>query len=194
VSDTTPSGRPAVFIDRDGTLIDDLHYLSDPERVRLRPGAVEALTSLRAAGFLLIVATNQSGVARGLFSLDRMEAVHRRLVEILAADEVRIEGIYACPHHPSEGSPPYRQDCSCRKPRPGLFLAAKRDHDIDLARSFAIGDRGRDLAPLKGLGGRGYLINADAAPPEEDLRFADARGGSLTEAARWILGERDQAK
>ncbi len=132
----------AFFLDRDGVIIEEADYLSDPARVKLLPGAAEAIRKLHAAGFIAVVVTNQSGVARGYFQLSDVEAVHRRMNELLSehgADAVP-DSIYICPHHAKFGSP-----CTCRKPAPGLLLTAAREHAIDLGGSFMIGDRSGDL-------------------------------------------------
>ncbi len=160
--------RRAVFFDRDGTLIDDEHYLADPTRVRLRPGATAAVNAVRAAGLLAIVITNQSGIGRGLFGEAEYEAVRARLDELLAADGAVLDASYHCPHAPGVGPA-----CDCRKPAPGLFRRAAAEHGIDLARSAAIGDRLRDLTPITSLGGYGVLVPSPDTPLADMTRARD---------------------
>ena len=168
--------RPAAFVDRDGTIIEELDYLADPARVRLLPGAAEGLRRLAAAGYALVIVTNQSGIARGLFGEDEFQAVQTRLSELLAADGVAITAVYHCPHHPRFTGP-----CDCRKPGTGLFRRAIAELDLDPARSIYVGDRLRDVAAADDLGGRAFLVRtgygareAEAAPARvevvEDLR------------------------
>jgi len=145
VTPATAPARRAVFLDRDGTILDELGYLSEPERVRLLPGAAEALARLSAAGLALVVVTNQSGVARGRIEPAALERVHRRMEELLAEHDVRLDAILACPHHPDVGEPPYRTACDCRKPAPGLILRGAEALGADLGRSFVVGDSARDL-------------------------------------------------
>ncbi len=152
------SRRPAVFLDRDGTLIDELGYLADPDGVKLYPGAARAAKRLSDAGFLVILITNQSGVARGFFSEDDLAHVHQRLAEDLARDGARLDGIYYCPHHPEAGEAPYRRACDCRKPLPGMVTNAAAEHGIDLSRSWMVGDAARDLLAGKAAGLSGLVL------------------------------------
>lgn len=147
------SGRPAVLLDRDGTLIEEREYLAEPAHVALIPGTVEALRRLSAAGYALVLVSNQSGIARGLFDEGDYERVHARLVQLLAAEGVRLDGAYHCPHHPE-----HTGNCECRKPAPGLFLRAARDLGLDLGRSVLVGDRVRDVAAAEALGARAFLV------------------------------------
>ena len=130
--------RRAFFLDRDGVVIEQVHYLSDPAQVALIPGAAAAIRAIREHGDLAVVITNQSGVGRGYFTMADVDAVHRRMLELLRAEGAELDGIRVCPHAPGE-------NCVCRKPRPGLFLDAARTLDIDLARSVMVGDRRSDL-------------------------------------------------
>lgn len=155
------SSRAAVFLDRDGTLIVDRHYLGDPEGVELLPGAAEAVARLNRAGAFVVLVTNQSGIGRGRFGEADFEAVQQRLIELLAAGGARLDAVYHCPHAPDHDPP-----CDCRKPAPGLFLRAAEEHAIDLARSVWIGDRIRDVAPAAEFGGTGYLVGE--APHADD--------------------------
>ena len=138
--------RPAVFLDRDGTLIEEVNYLAHPDQVRLIPGAAEAVARLNRAGWPVVVVTNQAGVARGYFPEDRIAVVHSHLAGLLAAFGARVDAFYHCPHHPTEGVGQYRVVCECRKPRPGMLLAASAELRLDLARSWVVGDKLCDLA------------------------------------------------
>lgn len=144
----------AVFLDRDGTLIEEGDYLADPDGVRLLPGVPEALLRFRSAGFLLVVVTNQSGIARGILSQDDYQAVADRLEEVLDAVGIRLDATYLCACHPDFSDGP----CRCRKPATGMYESAQRDLDIDLAASVYVGDRISDAQPAITLGGRGFLV------------------------------------
>ena len=133
--------RPAVFLDRDGTIIEDAHHLSHVDQVRLIPGAGEAVRRLNEHGLPVVVVTNQSGVARGFFPESLVADVYARLRELLAEQGAHVDGHYHCPHHPTEGSGRYTRDCECRKPKPGMLLAAARELSLDLSRSWMVGDR-----------------------------------------------------
>lgn len=150
--------REAVFLDRDGTLIEEVHYLAAPEQVRLIPGAVEAVRKLNNAGMLVVVVTNQAGVARGYFPESNVAEVHVYLSALLAQHGARIDAYYYCPHHPTEGVGRYRVDCDCRKPKPGLLITAARDLDIDLAQSWMIGDKLADAEAGTTAGCRAILV------------------------------------
>jgi D-glycero-D-manno-heptose 1,7-bisphosphate phosphatase len=154
--------RPAVFLDRDGTIIHDAEYVRDPRDVELLPGAARAIARLNAQGLPAIVVTNQSGIARGLLTRDDYDAVQGRLAELLAAEGARIDASYVCPHHPD-----FTGVCDCRKPSTLLYRQAATEHAIDLRRSTFIGDRWRDVAPALELGGRGILISGPSTPGEE---------------------------
>jgi len=155
----TQGSRPAVFLDRDGVLIVDSGYPHWDEDLVLIPGAAEAVAAINAVGALAVVVTNQSGVARGLFSLERMEAFNALLVERLAAAGGRIDAVYACPFHADAVDARFRHpDHPDRKPNPGLILRAAADHDIDLSRSLLIGDRDSDLEAARRAGIPGHLF------------------------------------
>lgn len=156
------SGDRAVFLDRDGTLIDDIGYISDPEDVRLVPGAADALRGLRDAGFRLVVVSNQSGLGRGLITQEQADAVHHRFVEELGRAGARIDGAFYCPHAPEDG-------CACRKPLPGLLLDAARGLGLDLGRSFMVGNSDVDRAAGEAAGARAILL-ADGTDWPEAVR------------------------
>jgi len=152
--------RPAVFMDRDGTLSHEVGYVNHVSRFRLYPWAVDAVRLANRSGFLAVVVTNQAGVARGYFPEAVIHEVHASLTASMAAGDARLDGVYFCPHHPSAGEPPYRRDCDCRKPKPGLVERAVADLDIDLPRSFVIGDRLGDLELAWRVGARGVLVKS----------------------------------
>jgi histidinol-phosphate phosphatase family protein len=156
--------RSAVFFDRDGTLIEHVPYLRDPSQVRLLPNVAAALQSARAAGFRLIVASNQSGIARGYFAREHLDAVNGEMCRQLAAQGVGLDAIYTCPHHPDHAG-----DCKCRKPLPGLLLAAAIDFDLDLSRSFMVGDTVDDLRAGAAAGARPVLIDASGERGDDVL-------------------------
>jgi D-glycero-D-manno-heptose 1,7-bisphosphate phosphatase len=143
----------AVFLDRDGTVIEDPGYLSDPSGVRLLPGAADALRKLRAAGYRLVLVSNQSGIGRGYFTAEQAEAVHRRVVEQLSRKGVVLDDARYCPHAPDDG-------CPCRKPRPGLLLAAARELGLDLGASFMVGNSSVDIGAGRNAGCRTILFGA----------------------------------
>ncbi len=144
--------QPAVFIDRDGTLSEEVGYVNHPSRFRLFPYSSAAIKLLNDNGWLAIVVTNQAGVARGYFSEDIILEIHDRLAVDLEHDGASLDAIYYCAHHPSLGEPPYRMECDCRKPKPGLVRRASTDFDIDLAASWMIGDRYGDIELARNAG------------------------------------------
>lgn len=149
----------AVFFDKDGTLVEDIAYNVDPELIRLAEGALDALRQLQNAGYKLIVVSNQSGVARGFFPEQALVPVERRLRAILSTAGVKLSGFYYCPHHPAGVREEYAIECDCRKPKPGMLLRAAREHDIDLAASWMIGDILNDVQAGKSAGCKTILVN-----------------------------------
>lgn len=152
----------AVFLDRDGTIIEDPGYLSRPEQVRFLPGAIEGLKKMQEAGYLLVIITNQSGIARGYFTEDELRMIHEYLTEQLEKQGVTLSGIYYCPHHPKEGYPPYVKKCRCRKPGSVLLERAADELSIELAASWMIGDKTSDILAGKRAGCRTVLITEQA--------------------------------
>jgi D-glycero-D-manno-heptose 1,7-bisphosphate phosphatase len=150
--------RPAIFMDRDGTLSHEVGYVNHPSRFRLYPWTAAAVRSINRAGWLAVVVTNQAGIARGYFPPSVLEQVQQALVDQVAAAGGRFDAVYACVHHPSVGKPPYRADCDCRKPRPGLLRRAEEELGVDLSRSWVIGDRHSDLVLAWNVGARGALV------------------------------------
>jgi len=143
----------AVFLDRDGTVVDDPGFLHEPGKVKLLPGAAQAIKKLNEHGFLVIIVTNQSGIARGLYTVEDYEGVQRRLIELLEKQGAHIDGAYFCPHHPQ-----FTGRCDCRKPGSKLFQEAQQALDIDFTRSWWIGDRLSDVQPARVLDGHGILV------------------------------------
>jgi D-glycero-D-manno-heptose 1,7-bisphosphate phosphatase len=188
----------AVFLDRDGTLLDELGYLRRPEDVRLLPGAAEGVRLINRAGWLAVVVTNQSGLARGLFDERELRAVHARLAAELVRADARLDAILYCPHHPEEGEPPLRSACDCRKPAPGLLLEAARRLGLDLAASWIVGDSLHDLEAGRRAGLAGGLLVLTGKGRQELARApAGARpptAEDLPAAARAILEPAHQGR
>jgi D-glycero-D-manno-heptose 1,7-bisphosphate phosphatase len=155
------SRRLAVFLDRDGTIIEDAGYLRDPAGVRLLPGAARAIRQLNEHGVIVVVVTNQSGIARGLITLDEYSATERRVDELLTAEGARLDAHYFCPHLPELSGP-----CDCRKPGSLLYRQAAERFGIDLSRSWWVGDRVRDVLPAESFGARGILVLTGAGESE----------------------------
>lgn len=176
--------RPAVFLDRDGTLIRDRNYIRKPEDVDLVPGAAAAVRRLNDARLPVVVVTNQSGIARGLFTTEDYERVRARMEALLADAGARIDASYMCPHHPD-----FTGLCECRKPATLLFRRAAYDHDIDLARSWYVGDKERDVQPAAELSGRGILVPTAQTPLREidAARKVHVVAASLDEAVDRII-------
>jgi histidinol-phosphate phosphatase family protein len=180
------TGRAAVFLDRDGTLIEDRHYLRDPTQVHLLPGAAQAVRRLNLAGLATVVVTNQSGIARGRLTEADYAATTARLEELLAADGARLDGHWHCPHLPELTGP-----CDCRKPGPLLYRQAAAALGLDLSRSWWVGDRLRDVQPAERFGGRGILVRSGQGVVDAALPAANAwpAAADLLAAVRLILDE-----
>lgn len=162
--------KKACFLDRDGCLIEEENYLSDPAKVRLCPGVPEALRLLEKKGYLRIVVSNQSGIARGYFSRDQLHAVERRINELLAEYGVRIDAWYYCPHHAEKSIlPEYALDCGCRKPKPGMLLRAAEDFSLDIKQCVMIGDRITDIQAGRNAGCRAEALVRTGYGASEDL-------------------------
>ncbi|MDQ1524130.1 MAG: D-glycero-D-manno-heptose 1,7-bisphosphate phosphatase [Pyrinomonadaceae bacterium] len=189
------SQHRAVFIDRDGTISEEVGYVNHPSRFRVFPYAAEAIKQLNEAGWLAVLVTNQAGVARGYFTEDVIGAVHTLLAQELERGGARLDAIYYCPHHPSVGEPPYRFDCDCRKPRPGLIRRAADDLDIDLERSWMVGDRYGDTELARNAGTRAALVLSGYGRGEWEYQRAawrhqpDLVAENLLEAVRKIIKE-----
>jgi D-glycero-D-manno-heptose 1,7-bisphosphate phosphatase len=150
--------KPAVFIDRDGTISEEVGYVNHPSRFRLFPYSADAIRILNANGWLAIVITNQAGVARGYFSEAVIEKIHGQLKGDLQNESARLDAIYYCIHHPSVGEPPYRLECDCRKPKTGLIKQAVQDFEIDLDASWMVGDRYSDVELARNAGLRSAFV------------------------------------
>lgn len=150
--------RAGVFLDRDGTINEELNFITRPEQIVLLPGAGEAVRTLNELNLPTVVISNQSGVARGFLSEEDLSGIHARLREELARSGARLDRIMYCPHHPTEGKPPYNIACRCRKPQTGMLEDAAHELDIDLARSFVVGDRLADIEAAHNSGSRGILV------------------------------------
>jgi D-glycero-D-manno-heptose 1,7-bisphosphate phosphatase len=187
--------HPVVFLDRDGTINEEVGYVNHIDRFVLLPRVGQAIRLLNEHGFKTVVITNQSGVARGYFPESLIHQVHQKLEELLREEGARLDGIYYCPHHPAAGSPPFRQKCRCRKPETGLIEKAVEELDLDLSRSYMIGDRGLDIEFGRPLGLRGVLVLTGYGKGEwEYLRDTwnikpDHVEQDLYGAVQWILHE-----
>lgn len=149
--------RRAAFFDRDGVLNEDIGFAHRPDQITWMPGAREAVKRLNDAGFLVFVVTNQAGVARGLYSEEHVRTLHRWMQQELHAVGAHVDAFYHCPHHPEHGEPPYRTDCACRKPEPGMLLQAMAEWPVEPKGSFLIGDRDTDLQAAQRAGIEGTL-------------------------------------
>jgi D-glycero-D-manno-heptose 1,7-bisphosphate phosphatase len=187
------SGGPAVFLDRDGTLIDEVGYLDRPERVVLYPWSIAAIRALNRSGIRTVMVTNQSGIARGFFDEALVDRVHRHIAELLGAGGAYLDAYYYCPHHPDGKVAGYARACDCRKPGRGLIDRAVAEFGIDPRQSFTVGDRWLDVALAHPVGGRGILVRTGYGALEETRRpehvTAAAIVNNLIEAAGWILSQ-----
>lgn len=182
----------AVFVDRDGTLIREVGYLRRVDQVEILPGVPEALALLREFGFKAVMVTNQSAVARGWLSEDELGRIHGALNAELALSGVSLDGIYYCPHHPTEGIDPYRLECRCRKPGTGMVERACAELRLDCAASYVVGDQESDMELAARVGAAAVLINGENGPTSEiDIKPAALARDFLT-AARWIVGQADR--
>ncbi len=176
------SKHKAVFLDRDNTLIEDPGYINHPDQVKLMMGAAGALVQLKKMGYLLVVVSNQSGIARGIFTEETLGQIHHRLEKLLADEGVYLDGIYFCPFHPDGVIEKYRKESDCRKPAPGMLLQAAQEMNIDLSRSWMIGDSYRDIEAGRRAGCKTILIASPVKPavkgpgdPEADRKAVNIR-------------------
>jgi len=190
----TGTKRPAIFLDRDGTLSHEVGYVNHPSRFRLYPWSVDAVRAINRAGWLAVLVTNQAGVARGYFPETVVRQVMGKLQDAMAGGGARFDAVYVCMHHPTLGEPPYREDCDCRKPRPGMLRRAESELGADLSRSWVVGDRRSDLQLAWSVGARGALVKTGYGRGElEHLAPGWDRGPDLVaantlEAVEQILG------
>ena len=151
-------GRIGIFLDRDGTINVEVDYLTSPKDLHLIPGSADAVREANGLDAVVCVVTNQAGIARGLLSEERLAEIHAALREELAKHGAHIDAFYYCPHHPTLGEPPYRSDCDCRKPGPGMINAAVKEFGIDPKRSFVVGDRLLDVGLANAVGATSILV------------------------------------
>ena len=181
----------AVFLDRDGTLIEDVDYLSGFDQITLFPWTIDALRLISRAGFLTVVVTNQSAVARGIVTEDFIRETHAELNRRLERGGANIDAFYFCPHHPDASIERYRGQCRCRKPEPGMLEDAARDLSIDLSRSWMVGDRWIDVSAGHAAAARSVLVRSGHAARVQETAAhgirADAILNNLMEAVGWIL-------
>jgi len=185
--------RPAVFFDRDGTICEEVGYLSSPDQLVLIEGAAEGIRDLNSAGILVVITTNQSGVARGYFPEDVVEAVHERMRKLLSAQGARVDAIYYCPHHPEGIVGALRIDCQCRKPKPGMIHRAAAELPVDLASSYVVGDKLSDIEFGQSAGLKAVLVRTGYGREEEKKltqdvsRKPDYVADEVYQATQWIL-------
>ncbi len=186
-------GRIAVFMDRDGTITEEVGYINHVDRLKLLPRSAGAIRLLNEAGILAVCTSNQAGVARGYFPLSLVHEVNDRLVELLARDGARLDAIYFCPHHKDGVVSEFRLDCSCRKPRIGMIEKAARDLDIDVAASYVVGDKYTDVEFARNAGCTAIMVKTGYGKGELEL-FGDAWehkpdfvAEDLYDAVEWIL-------
>jgi D-glycero-D-manno-heptose 1,7-bisphosphate phosphatase len=205
--------QAAVFLDRDGTINEEAGYLDSLEKLCLIPGAADAIRLINESGMKAVVVTNQSGVARGLFTEAFVEEVHARLGEMLAEEGASLDGFYFCPHHPTAGRGSYLRSCDCRKPSPGLLLRAAEELSLDPDRSYMVGDTLNDIEAASRIGVRGILVRTgygaeaaaalmtaegperrdpggEASPPKEALIRPVYIAGDILAAVRWLMKDR----
>jgi len=176
----------AVFLDRDGVICEDVHYMKDPSQFKLLPKVGDAIRLLNEKDWKVIVVTNQSGVARGYLTLEDLRRIHQKMITELRKLGAFLDAIYFCPHHPTVGLRPYRKECNCRKPKPGMLFQAAKDFNINLKRSFMIGDKAIDIQAGKEAGCLTILISSYRDKPLSDPK-PDFIATNLFEASKTIL-------
>jgi D-glycero-D-manno-heptose 1,7-bisphosphate phosphatase len=179
----------AVFLDKDGTLIPDVPYNVDPELIVLQDNTIEGLKKLKAKGYLLIVISNQAGVARGFFKEEALDQVKEKLQQLMQSKGVELDGFYFCPHHPDGTIREYAMDCNCRKPKAGMFLKAAKDFNIDLSKSWMIGDILHDVEAGNSAGCKSILIDNGNETEwyMNEFRKPDYMANNINDAANHIL-------
>ncbi len=192
-------GKRAVFLDRDGTINEEVGYVNHLDRFFLLPRVGAAIRQLNQQGLKVVVATNQSGVARGYFPESLVHAVHQKMRLLLEQEGAYLDGIYYCPHHPDVGEPPYRRQCRCRKPGTGLIEEASKALDLEVSGSYMVGDRGKDIEFGRRIGAKGILVLTGYGKGEMEFGRSqwkadpDYIGRDLYEAVQWILQQEAQA-
>ena len=188
----SPLRHSAVFLDRDGTIIREVNYLSRLDEIELLPAAAAAIAKLNQLRIPVILVTNQSGVARGKFTEAFVRESHSYLQKLLQKQNARIDDFFYCPHHPEAGNLPYRKTCSCRKPAPGMLLAAAEKHNLNLKRSYVIGDKLIDIELGLKAGAKAILVETGYGRKEkEQIKTSQINPNKicvdLNQAVDWIL-------
>ena len=189
-----------MFLDRDGTVNEEVGYLADLSKLRLIPGTGAAIRRLNKAGFKVVLVTNQSGVARGYFPESLVREAHERLCEMLKSEGARIDAFYYCPHHPKAGSSHYTTDCDCRKPKTGLIDRAVKELAIDIKHSYMVGDKWSDVELAQRAGVHAILVTTGFAPDDpgnnrpKHVQDPDFTAVDLMMAAEWIIGRETEHK
>lgn len=179
-------------MDRDGTITEEMGYLKDPKKLKLISHSAEAIRLLNKEGILAIMVSNQSGVARGYFTEKTVKETHKRLEELLAGKGAHLDGIYCCPHHPKFGSPKYRKNCNCRKPKPRMLLIAAEKFNLDLKNCYVIGDKVDDIKLARNVGAKGILVLTGYGQKSSKKVRPDHTAKDLYHAVQWILKESGQ--
>ena len=183
--------RPAVFLDRDGTLLEEAGYLDRLDRLVFFPFTIDAVRLLNRAGFPVVVVTNQAGIARGIFKESFVAEAHEHITQRLAAAGARVDAFYYCPHHPEAVVEEFRQTCECRKPKAGMLMRAAADLDLALDRSFVVGDRWHDLEAGQTVGARTVLVRTGYGKTEEAAPRPQLQPSAIVDnvmaAVSWIL-------
>jgi D-glycero-D-manno-heptose 1,7-bisphosphate phosphatase len=181
----------AVFLDRDGTIIEDVGYLNNPQHIKFIDGSIDAIKKLNESGYKVVVITNQAGIARGLITEDMLQTIDKTLHKWILSGGAHLDSIYYCPHHPEHGVHPYKQDCTCRKPHPGLIKKAEKDLDIDLSQSFMIGDKATDVEAGQRAGTKAIFVRSGPREKEEGKikEKPDHIAENLADAVNWLLNK-----
>lgn len=189
IDERAAAKEKGAFLDRDGTIIYDAHFLKDPDKIEPIPGAEEAIKLLNQAGYKVVIVSNQSGVARGYFGIEVVERINDRVVDIFARKGARIDEVYFCPHHKEGVNEEYSYDCNCRKPAPGMPEAAACKLNLDLTRSIVIGDKASDIHLARNIGAKGYLVRTGNGADTEvnSPNLADGVFDDILEAVRFII-------
>jgi D-glycero-D-manno-heptose 1,7-bisphosphate phosphatase len=190
MSEAKPSRR-GVFLDRDGTLLEEAGYVDRLERLVFLPFAVDAVRLFNRSGYAVVIVTNQSGVGRGMYEEAFVRQAHDVLEERMKAGGAHIDRIYYCPHHPAADVERYRRDCDCRKPGPGMLRQGAAELDLDLSRSFSVGDKWSDVGAGIAAGGKGILVRTGYGRQSEGAPIAGTEPAAIVDnvaaAAAWIL-------
>lgn len=179
----------AVFIDRDGTIVEDVGYMSSPDQIKFIDGSIEAIKMLNESGYKVVIISNQAGVARGILTESALQTIDKTIKKNILNGGAYIDANYYCPHHPEHGTNHYKRECDCRKPNPGMIKKAEKDLSIDLSESFMIGDKAIDLESGWKAGTKAILVLTGYGKDEKNKvdGGADHIAGDLLEAARWIV-------